>query len=170
MPHKKNANGRHHIPKMRHCVTNWREYEAGLRRRGSLTMWVTDEAMAAWAAAPRATPGDQAVYSDSAIQTCLMLRAAFKLPLRQAQGLMLSVVELLGCALAVPDDSTVSRRAAKLTSIARDSLPSGPLHVLIDRTGLNVFGASEWLVEKHGRRSRRTWRWTPGAAKSWPRR
>ena len=85
MPHKKNANGRHHIPKMRHCVTNWREYEAGLRRRGSLTMWVTDEAMAAWAAAPRATPGGQAVYSERAIQTCLMLRAAFKLPLRQAE-------------------------------------------------------------------------------------
>ena len=174
MPHKKNANGRHHIPKMRHCVTNWREYEAGLRRRGSLTMWVTDEALAAWAAAPRATPGGQAVYSDSAIQTCLMLRAAFKLPLRQAEGLMLSVVELLGCALAVPDHSTVSRRAAKLMSIACDASPSGPLHVLIDSTGLKVFGAGEWLVESTaGVRAARgascTWRWAPGAARSWPR-
>ena len=102
-PTKKSTNGRHHIPKMRHCVTNWREYEAGLRRRGSL-MWVTDEAMAAWAAAPRATPGGQAVDSDSAIQTCLMLRAAFKVPLRQAEGLM---------------------------------------HVLIESTGLKVFGAGE---------------------------
>ena len=71
---------------------------------------------------------------------------------------MLSLVELFGCALAVPDHSTVSRRAAKLTSIARDSLPSGPLHLLIDSMGLKVFGAGEWLVEKHGRRSRRTWR------------
>ena len=87
MPHKKNANGRHHIPKMRHCVTSWREYEAGLRRRGSLTLWVTNEAIAAWAAwaaTRRATPVGQATYSDSAIQTCLMLRAAFKLALRQA--------------------------------------------------------------------------------------
>ena len=158
MPHKQNSAGRHHIPKMRRCVTNWAEYEAGLRRRGSLTMWVTDEAIAAWAAAPRATPGGQAAYSDSAIQTCLMLRAAFKLPLRQAEGLMQSVVELLGGALAVPDHSTVSRRAAKLTWIARDALPSGPLHVLIDSTRLKVFGAGEWLVEKHGRRSRRGWR------------
>ena len=173
MPHQQNSAGRHHIPKMRRCVTNWAEYEAGLRRRGSLTMWVTDEAIAAWAAAPRATPGGQAAYSDSAIQTCLMLRAAFKLPLRQAEGLMLSVVELLGCELGVPDHGTVSRRAAKLTSIVRDSLPSGPLHVPIDSTGLKGFGAGEWLAEKRGRRSRArsascTWRWTPGAARSWP--
>lgn len=81
---------------MRHAVTDWREYEGGLRRRGSLTLWITQEAIAAWAAVPRSTPGGQATDSDSAIQTCLMLRAAFKLPLRQAEGLMASVVELLG--------------------------------------------------------------------------
>ena len=69
---------------------------------------------------------------------------------------MLAVVDLRGCALAIPDRSTVSRRAAKLTSIARDSLPSGPQHVLIDNTGPKVFGAGEWLVKEHGRRSRRT--------------
>ena len=152
MPHKKNANGRHHIPKMRHAVTNWAEYEGGLRRRGSLTLWITDEAIAAWAATRRATPGGQATHSDSAIQTCLMLRAAFKLALRQAEGLMLSVVELLGCELAVPDHTTVSRRAARLESITR-----GPLHVLIDSTGLKVYGAGQWQAEKHGR-SRRKWR------------
>ena len=74
MPHKKNANGRHHIPKMRHAAANWAEYEGGLRRRGSLTLWITEEAIAAWAATRRATPGGQATYSDSEIQTCLMLR------------------------------------------------------------------------------------------------
>ena len=100
-------------------MTNWADYEGGLRRRGSLTLWITDEAIALWAATRRATPGGQATYLDSAIQTCLMLRAAFKLALRQARG---------------------------------------PLHVLIDSTGLKVFGAGEWLVEKHGRRSRRGWR------------
>ncbi len=73
---------------MRHAVTNWAEYESGLRRRGSLTLWITDEAISAWSATRRSTPGGQATYSDSAIQTCLMLRAAFKLPLRQAEGLM----------------------------------------------------------------------------------
>ena len=74
---------------MRHAVTNWSEYEAGLRRRGSLTLWVADEATACWRATRRATPGGQAIYSDPAIETCLMLRTAFKLPLRQAEGLML---------------------------------------------------------------------------------
>ena len=157
MPHKKNAAGRHHIPKMRHAVTNWTEYECGLRRRGSLTLSITEEAIAAWSAMRRATPGGQATYSDSAIQTCLMLRAAFKLPLRQAAGLMLSVVELLGCELAVPDHTTLSRRAARLQSITRGPLPRGPLHLLIDSSGLKVYGAGQWQAEKHGR-SRRKWR------------
>ena len=71
---------------------------------------MADEATACWRATRRATPGGQAIYSDSAIETCLMPRTAFKLPLRQAEGLMLSVVELLGCAMAVPDHRTVSRR------------------------------------------------------------
>src|SRR5450755_1564971 len=118
MPHKFNAERRHHIPKSTFKVTNWAEYETGLRQRGSLTLWITPEAIDAWAAAPRLTPGGQARYSDSAIQTCLMLRAAFKKALRQAEGLMQSVVELLGCDLAVPDHTTVSRRAMKLTSVA----------------------------------------------------
>ena len=135
MPHKHNTKGRHPIPKMRRVLTNWPKYEAGLRRRGSLTLWVTQEAIDAWAATRRSTPGGQPIYSDSAIQTCLMLRAAFKLALRQAEGLMLSVVELLGCELAVPDHTTVSRRAARLESITRGPLPRGPLHILIDSTG-----------------------------------
>ena len=157
MPRKLNAERRHRIPKMGFRVTNWAEYEAGLRRRGSLTMWVTQEAMDAWDAAPRSTRGGQSIYSDSAIQTCLMLRAGFKLPLRQAEGLMTSIVELLGCDLAVPDHTTVSRRAMKLPSIARAALPKGPLHVVIDSTGLKVYGAGEWLADKEGQRARREW-------------
>ena len=101
-----------------------------------------------------------------------MPRTAFKLPLRQAEGLMLSVVELLGCAMAVPDHSTVSRRATKLTTIPEARVPDGPLHVLIDSTGLKVFGAGEWQAEKHGHRARRTWRklhLAVDAARSWPR-
>jgi hypothetical protein len=79
----------------------------------------------------RSTPGGQATYSDSAIQICL--RTAFKMALRQTEGLMASVFELLACELAVPDHTTVSRRANKLPSIARSALPDGPLHVVIKR-------------------------------------
>src|SRR5471032_1502774 len=158
MPHTHNAERRHHIAKMPFKVTNWAEYEAGLRRRGSLTMWINEAALDAWAAAPRSTPGGQATYSDSAIQTCLMLRTAFKLALRQAESLMASVIEMIGRELAVPDHTTVSRRAIKLPTIARAALPEGPLHVVIDSTGLKVYGAGEWLADKHGQRGRRGWR------------
>ena len=99
---------------MRHAAANWREYEGGLRRRSSLTLWLTAEAIDGWSAVRRSTPGGQATYSNGAIQTFRMLRAAFKLALRQAEGLMSSIVELLGCELAVPDHSTVSRRSARL--------------------------------------------------------
>ena len=86
MPHKYNADRRHRIPKRRYKVSNWQAYEAGLRQRGSLTIWFTDEAIAAWRAVPRTTPGGQARYSDLAIETSLILRAVFHQPLRQTEG------------------------------------------------------------------------------------
>lgn len=159
MPNKHNAKGRHHIPKMEFQVKNWAEYDAGLRRRGSLTLWVTPEAMADWHATPRFTPGGQACYSDLAIETGLMLRLAFHLPLRQTEGLMTSVFDLMGVSLRVPDHSTLSRRAMTMKSISKGCrLPDGPVHLLIDSTGLKVYGAGEWLQEKHGAKARRTWR------------
>src|SRR6188508_3180159 len=82
MPHKYNADRRHHIPRARYKVTNWKAYEAGLRQRGSLTIWFSEEAIAAWRAALRTTPGGQARYSDLAIETSLILRAVFHQPLR----------------------------------------------------------------------------------------
>lgn len=140
---------------MKYRVRNWRAYEAGLRRRGSLTLWIEDGALEQW---QRLGPRGQARYTARAIETCLMLRTAFKLPLRQAEGLMASVVALMGRTISVPDHSTVSRRAATLPVIRSGALPEGPLHVLIDSTGLAVYGASQWLEEKHGRKSRRRWR------------
>jgi hypothetical protein len=104
------------------------------------------------------TPGGQPLYSNVAIETSLLLRAAFKLPLRQTEGLMGSVFQLLNVDLAVPDHSTVSRRAMTLPSISPGHLPDGPLLVLIDSTGLKVHGAGEWLTEKHGARVHRSWR------------
>ena len=115
--------------------------------------------MSAWHAAPRLNPGGQPCYSDLAIETGLMLRLAFHLPLRQTEGLMSSVFELLGISLDVPDHSTLSRRAMNLASVSNGCrLPDGPVHLLIDSTGLKVYGAGEWLQEKHGARARRTWR------------
>jgi len=155
MPHKHNADRRHHIPKMSFKVRNWPGYEAGLRRRGSLTLWIDDAALECW---QTTGPDGQARYTEAAIQTSLMLRTAFKLALRQTEGLMTSVLTLMGLTLSAPDHSTVSRRAVALPVIQPAHVPPGPLHVLIDSTGLQVYGAGQWLEAKHGAKSRRTWR------------
>ena len=164
MPFKLNQDRRHHIPRQQHQVTNWPAYEAGLRQRGSLTVWFTDEAVAAWVAEPRLTRGGQAWYSPIAILTALTLRAVFHLAYRQAEGLIGSIISLLGLTLRVPDHTTLSRRSATLAVPppqpnnvdAGDGAQS--LHLLVDSTGLKLCGAGEWLVEKHGTRTRRSWR------------
>jgi hypothetical protein len=114
VPFKAKAACRRHIPKQRHRVTNWAEYDAALRARGSLTIWFTPEAIAAWRAEPRTTRGGQPSYSDLAITTALTLRAVFRLALRQTEGRIGSILQLLGLDLPVPDHSTLSRRAATL--------------------------------------------------------
>src|SRR5215213_1848426 len=158
MPFKANAARRHRIPKQRHRVTNWAEYDAALRQRGSLTVWFSDEAIAAWRAEPRTTRGGQAHYSALVIRTALTLRAVFRLALRQTEGLIGSVLKLLGLDLAVPDHSTLSRRAETL-EVPRPCSRSGePVHLLVDSTGLRLCGPGEWLIEKHGTKRRRSWR------------
>ena len=157
VPFKMNADRRHHIPEQRHQVTNWAEYDAALRQRGSLTVWFTDAAIAAWRAERRTTRGGQPHYSALAITTALTLRAVFRLALRQTEGLIGSVIRLLGLDLAVPDHSTLSRRAETL-QVLRPRSSSAPVHLLVDSTGLRLCGPGEWLVEKHGARTRRSWR------------
>ena len=162
VPFKLNQNRRCHIPRARRRVTNWPAYDASLRQRGSLTVWFTDEAVAAWAAEPRTTRGGQPWYSPLAILTTLTLRAVFRLAYRQAEGLIGSIVGLLGLSLRVPDHTTLSRRAATL-HVPRPRLGNAgaggePLHLLVDSTGLKLCGKGEWLLEKHGTTTRRSWR------------
>ena len=113
-------------------------------RRGSLTVWFTAEAIEGWRAAPRTTAGGQPWYSPLAILTALTLRAVFRLALRQTEGLIGSVIGLLGLTLRVPDHSTLSRRAASL-EVPRPTRPNcgvgakgedEPMHLLVDSTGL----------------------------------
>ena len=159
MPFKLNQDRRHHIPKQKHKVLNSAAYDASLRQRGSLTVWFTDEAVEGWRAAPRTTPGGQPWYSPLAILTALTLRAVFRLALRQTEGLIGSIMQLLGLALCVPDHTTLSRRAKTLEVPRPRSRRSGePLHLLVDSTGLKLCGTGEWLVEKHGAKTRRSWR------------
>ena len=160
MPHKFNANRRAKIPKQKHRVTNWAEYNEGLRRRGDLTVWISDEALGLWSAARRTTRGGQPRYSDLAIELCLTLGMVFKQPLRQTQGFVRSIAALLGVEIAVPDFSTLSGRGNGLilqTSPRADK--QAAIHLVVDSTGLKIFGAGEWLEEKHKtKRKRRSWR------------
>ena len=140
VPFKANGECRHHIPKQRHQVTNSAAYDAALRQRGSLTIWFTDAAIAAWKAEPRTTRGGQSRYSTLAIATALTLRSVFRLALRQTEGLVGSIIALLGLDLAVPDHTTLSRRAESL-DVVRPRPGSGPVHLLVDSTGLKLCGS-----------------------------
>src|SRR3954466_15410798 len=171
LPFKLNQDRRRHIPEQKRRVTNWRDYDESLRRRGSLTVWFSDEAVEAWKAERRTSRGGQPAYSDLAILTALTFRAVFRLAYRQTEGLIGSVIGLLGLDLAVPDHSTLCRRAETLEvprpkprGAGADGAAGGaddgaePLHLLVDSTGLKLIGAGEWLVEKHGTKRRRSWR------------
>ena len=165
MPFKLNQASRHHIPRQRRKVTNWPAYDASLCQRGSLTVWFTDEAITAWEAEPRTTRGGQPWYSELAILTALTLRAMFRLAYRQTDGLIGSIIGLLGLDLSVPDHTTLSRWAATLEvprprpgSNAEAGRDPAPVHLLVDSTGLKLCGPGEWLIEKHGTRTRRSWR------------
>jgi hypothetical protein len=158
MPYKLNEKRRHRIPRTRYRVTNWREYDAALRQRGDLTVWVTPAAMAGWTPPRNGRRGRPQQYSAIAIETGLMLRLAFGRPWRQTEGMLASIMRPLDVTLPVPDHTTFSRRSADLTVAKALSTATGPVNVVIDSTGLKVFGAGDWQREKHGGQGRRTWR------------
>lgn len=123
-------------------------------------MWVTPEALAAWHPPRTGRRGRPRAYSDLAIETGHLLRLAFGRPWRQTEGPLRSLAALLGAGIGVPDHTTFSRRSPGLSlagSLAQ-AQTSGPVHVVVDATGLKVYGAGEWLAETHGGRGKRTWR------------
>src|SRR5919202_4082484 len=160
MPYRFNEPRRHRIPRARYRVQNWPEYDRALQRRGSLTVWVTPEALAAWQPPRTGGRGRPRAYSAVAIETGHLLRLAFGRPWRQTEGLLRSLTALLGVSVGVPDHTTFSRRSPGLSLAASlaQAQRTGPVHVVIDATGLKVYGAGEWLVETHGGRGRRMWR------------
>jgi hypothetical protein len=129
-------------PKQKQWVTNWAEYNEGLRRRGDLTVWISDDALDLWEAAPRKTLGGQRRYSNLAIELCLTLGTVFKQPLRQTQGLMRSIARLLGAEIAMPDFSTLSRpcNGLILQTAPREN-SRATIHLAVESTGLkNIRG------------------------------
>ena len=125
--------------KSRYRVRNWAEYELGLRSRGDLTVWLSDAALDAWRAPPSGKPGGQRTYANIAIEATLTIRIVFCLPLRQTEGFMRSLADLLKVDLPIPDHTTLSRRLQKLGDIRFRRLATDrPIHLLIDSTGLRI--------------------------------
>lgn len=162
--------------KARYRLRNWSDYNANLRRRGSLTLWLDEDAVSGWIDAESMLPqkthqkphparnrgqahrGHPRTYSDAAIQCMLTMKAVYHLPLRATVGLVESVLQLMGHAeLPVAHSSTLSRRAATLKVRLPVSRPKGPLHLVVDSSGLKVYGEGEWKVKKHGWTYHRSW-------------
>ena len=145
--------------KTKYRVRNWAAYEEAPRERGDITVWFDEEARGAWNAPPSGCPGGQRRYSDLAIVTALTLRTVFHLPLRQTEGFVASLIGLMGLALQTPDHTTLSRRhrSVEVPHLPREH--AGPLHLVIDSTGLKIFGDGEWQAHKHKTSNqRRSWR------------
>jgi len=143
--------------KTRYRVTNWPEYERGLVQRGDFTAWLSPAAIEAWNAKPSRRRGAPRKYSDLAIETALMLRLVFHLPLRQTEGFLNSLFEMMGLDLSAPDHTTLSRRSQQLNVKLRRIPTKGAIHLLVDSSGLSIVGEGEWAAAKHGKRGKRGW-------------
>jgi hypothetical protein len=145
--------------KTNYRVKNWAAYDIALRERGDITVWFDDEAICAWNAPPSGHPGGQRRYSDLAIVTALTLRTVFHLPLRQSEGFVSSLIGLMGLALKTPDHTTLSRRNRDVEVPRLPRGQDGPLHLVIDSSGLKMSGDGEWQAHKHKTSNRRrSWR------------
>jgi hypothetical protein len=140
-------------------IVNWRKYNESLVQRGSITFWFCEETVKKWHHA-NAKPkvGHPFVYSDTAVECLLVLRELFQLPYRQTEGLGKSLAELMQIAIDIPDYTSLAKRAAKMGVALDIAKHVGPIDVVVDSTGLKVFGEGEWKMRKHGKTKRRTWR------------
>ena len=159
LSHNASVNSRAHPKyKTRYRVGNWPAYERALVQRGDVTLWLSPAAIAAWTPGLSGRPGGPRKFSDHAIETALTLRLVFRLPLRQTEGFVRSVLTLMATGLDAPDHTTLSRRGQPL-DVALDRVPTpGPVDLVVDSTGLSVFGEGEWAAAKHGGRGKRGWK------------
>lgn len=140
-------------------VRNWSEYNKGQKQRGSLTFWISSDVLANWYVQGKTgKPGSTATYSNQAIVTMVSLKSVFGLPGRALCGFVESVFQLMSIELKVPDHTTISRRLKRLEVKLPINPTAGKRHVVIDSTGIKVYGEGEWKTRQHGVSKRRTWR------------
>jgi Transposase DDE domain len=139
-------------------VTNWSSYNKSLVKRGDITFWIEESALESWYYEDEQSRGGQYVYSDKCIECLLQLKAVFKLPYRQLEGFATSIIKLMNFEIQVPSYTQISRRAKDLSVDIEAPKTNSPLYIVIDSTGLKVYGEGEWKTRKHGISKRRTWR------------
>lgn len=140
-------------------IRNWPEYNKGLKQRGSLTFWISPEVLDNWEVKEKTgKPGSTPTYSNQAIVTMVSLKSMMGLPGRALCGFVESVFQLMGVDLSVPDHTTISRRLKRLEVTLPVTPTSDKRHVVIDSTGIKVYGEGEWKTRQHGVSKRRTWR------------
>lgn len=140
-------------------LRNWKQYNSALVQRGSLTLWVSDDILALWRNHEKSGKrGKPRYYSNTAILCMATLQEVYHLPLRSTQGLMQSIVKLMSLDLTVPDYSLLCRRRKTIDVALPRRKKTEPLHMVVDSTGIKIFGEGEWKVRQHGYTKRRTWR------------
>ena len=144
--------------KDKYKILNWSSYNESLKQRGSITLWFSSNAIESWEYTGKRMRGGKLIYSDTAIKTCLIIRKIYGLKLRQTEGFMNSLVRLLNIECPIPDYSRLSRRAKTLKISLKKFKKGEHLDIVVDSTGLKVYGEGEWKVRKHGWSKHRTWR------------
>ena len=140
----------------RYRTKNWKSYNEALKRRGSLLVWLDSDMV--WLAPKAGRPGRPPVFSDAAVQFCLMVKVLLGLPLRQTTGMVASILKLANLDWPIPDFSTLSRRQGKITVQITNRRGPRPLNLLVDSTGIKFLGDGEWQARKHGTHRRRQYR------------
>lgn len=150
------------VPKEKYRITNWPEYNKSLINRGFITLWLDEDTLEHWYYKGPRTRGGLVRYSDQCIQAALAIKAVFRLAFRQTQGLIQSLLAIMKMNIQVPSYSQLCRRQANLKAFQAPTTPTDsepkPIHLVVDSTGLKVYGEGEWKVRKHGADKRRIWR------------
>jgi hypothetical protein len=159
MPEAHKRAYRHPKYKTAYRVKNWAEYDKALRDRGDIMLWLSQDAIDAWTAPKTGKRGAQPVYANIAIETALALRLLFRLPLRQTEGFLHSILTLMGLMLPCPDHTTLSRRNTTVAIRQQiDRAPEGPISLIVDSSGLKVCGQGEWHAQQHGEKKHKRWK------------
>lgn len=149
------------MPKKANCTRNWKHYNKALVERGSITLWFNEETIKGWVSEKRESKkGRPLYYTDIAILCALTVKALYRLPFRAAEGMLRGIFGILRLDLPVPDYSLLCKRqrSLKVPLFTRKTKPSEPMHIVVDSTGIKVFGEGEWMVRTHGKTKHRLWR------------